>query len=440
MKSPRVEPSDRRRILLLATPVMLAMGSQNLVNLIDILMVSRLGEAALAAVGLGSFLIFTLQALTLGAATGVQILTARLHGAQASATLCVPLVNALALAVILLPAVSLVLFAIAPLALREMHADAVVVNHTTDYAQARIWSLTFIAANFAFRGFFTAQDQARVFLYVMGAMHLTNIVLNYGLIFGHFGLPALGVAGAGWATTLSAALGSGVYVYLTRRQLQSVLRQWRAQWTPLLTIALPYSLQQFLITLGAAALLWIIGQLGTSALAAGTVVMNLMLLAILPAIGIGIATASLVSQSVGAGEPARAAYWVHETLKLGTLVLGCVGAPLWLLPNTIAALFIADPATLALTEWPLRIVGMGMIFEASGLVLLHALYSTGRSRHALAVTTGLQWLVFLPAAYLLGPALGLGLTSIMTAYVVYRAALAATLWLVWRRRPNPHPT
>lgn len=439
MKSPGVELSDRRRVLLLASPIVLAMGSQNLVNLIDIMMVSRLGEAALAAVGLGSFVVFTLQALTLGASTGVQILTARLHGAQSTASLCVPLVNALALAVLALPVASVVLYMVAPFALRGIHTDALVVAQTTEYAQARIGSLTFVAANFAFRGYFSAQERVRVFLYVMLIMHGANIVLNYLLIFGHLGLPAMGVAGAGWATTLSAAMGTAVYLFLTRHQLKRVLGRWQEQWKPLLRIALPYGVQQALITLGAAVLLWIIGQLGTSALAAGTVVINLMLLAILPAIGIGIATASLVSQSIGAGTPLRAASWVQETLKLAALVLVVIGIPLWVVPNGILSLFIADPATLALAEWPLRIVGLGMAFEGVGFVLLHALYSAGRARHALALTSGLQWIFFLPAAYWLGPVLGLGLTHILAAYVLYRAAWASALWVVWRRHPLTSP-
>lgn len=425
---------DHRRVLALATPIMVAMVSQNIVNLIDIAMVGSLGNNALAAVGLGAFFIFTLQALTLGGATGVQILTARQSSEDeyTTGTDSSPLLDGLSLAIIILPIVTLTLFVIAPQSRAYLHADPIVAEQTIDYFQARILGLTFVAINFAFRGYWSAIERTRVFLAVAIAMHLINILLNYALIYGNFGAPALGVAGAGWASAIAAAVASVSFLYLARLPLIHALKHWHRNWIALLRLAIPYGLQQAVVTLGIATLLWIIGLLGTDSLAAATVVINLAMFAVLPAMGLGIAAATLVSGAWSNGQYDRAKRWMYKSATLGIILLAAVGLPFLLIPDSIVGLFIDDPDIATLAKWPLRIVGMIIWVEGVAYVLLHGLYSIGKARIALAWTIGTQWILFLPVAYLFGPILEFGLTTILLLYGVYRIILTMLLYRTWQ--------
>lgn len=434
----RLEISPRRRVLTLAAPVMLAMGSQNLVNIVDILMVSQLGEPAVAAVGLGAFILFSLQALTLGASSGVQITTARAQGFVATEESGSPLLGTLLLCAIVLPIASTALYLAAPGTLPYLHDDPEVVVGLLAYTQARIWSLTFVAVNFAFRGYLSAVEETRTFLYVSLTMHGANIALNYVLIFGHFGFPAMGVEGAGWATTLATALGAACYLVLLRHRLGAAFRAAFRHLRAVMLIAAPYGLQQALHTVGGAILLWIIGRLGTLELAAGTVVINLMLFATLPAIGIGIAAASLVSRAADAAEPRTMHFWLRETVKLALLFCATVGALIWAFSGPLLGWFLSDPIAQQIAWWPLHIVAVAIVVDGAGLVLSQALYSTGGARPTLVVSITLQWLVFLPTAYVLGPWMNHGLDAIMLAYLVYRSVLALLLWRLWRRQVARH--
>ncbi|MNN57846.1 multidrug efflux protein [compost metagenome] len=164
------------------------------------------------------------------------------------------------------------------------------------------------------------------------------------------------------------------------------------------------------------------------------VLVNLALLLILPAVGLGMAATTLVSHSLGAGDVDAAHRWGWDVVRVAIGGLALLGTPFWLFPEAILGLFVSAPQLIELGTWPLRLTGLGMVLDAGALVLAQALLGAGASRTVMLVTLGNQWLVVLPLTYLLGPVLGYGLLAIWSLYILQRGLASAIFALMWQRR------
>ncbi len=427
----------RRRIVRLALPIMGGMASQNLLNLVDTAMVGVLGASALAAVGMGSFANFMASAFVMGLSAGVQAMAARRRGQGREDETAVPLNGGLVLAVVLAVPWSLLLVVLADRLFPYLIEDPDVVALGVPYLRARLLAMVALGANFAFRGYWNGVDLSRVYMRTLIVMHAANIFLNWVLIFGHLGLPAMGSTGAGVGSAIATFLGTAVYVAQASRLARPAgfLRGIpdRATVGTMLRLSVPAGIQQFFFAAGMTAFFWIIGKIGTAELAASNVLVQLLLVAILPGIGFGMASATLVGQALGRGDPDDARRWGWDVAKLAMLLVAAIATVGLVSPELLLRLFLHDPVTLDLARLPLRIVAATIWFDTLGLVLLNSLLGAGDSRRVMAVSVSLQWCLFLPVAYLLGPWLGYGMTAVWTAQVAYRAIQAVVLSVMWRR-------
>lgn len=207
-----------REVWLLALPILGAMLSQVLLNLVDLAMVGHLGSTALAAVGAASFLHFTAFSAITGLATAVQAMAARRYGEGRLDETAVPLNGGLLLSVAIGLPLSVILIVATPWLFATLYADPAVGAEGTDYLRYRLAGIVAVGINFSFRGYWSAIRRAQLYLYVLGGMSLLNIVLDWLLIFGKLGLPALGTRGAGLANLISAVAGAGTYLWLAWRQ------------------------------------------------------------------------------------------------------------------------------------------------------------------------------------------------------------------------------
>jgi putative MATE family efflux protein len=392
------------------------MVSQNLLNIVDTAMVGFLGDSALAAVGLGGFVSFMCQAMILGISTGVQSTAARKKG-EGRVDRAVAILNtAILLVVLVAPIFSLILIQVAPALFPYLNSDAAVIERGVPYLEWRIGAIVFVGINFAFRGYWNALDMSRVYMNTLLMMHACNIILNYVLIFGKFGAPAYGVTGAGMASAISMAVGSAIYFVLGCKHAakDGFLKRLatREETTSLVMISLPSGLQQLFFSAGMVGMFWIIGKIGTPELAATNVLITVLLFAILPGLGLGLACATLVGQALGRKEPEDAYQWTWDVAKVSVVVMTVLGIPMWLLPDLVLSIFIHEPDTRELARWPMRLVGLTMPIEAMGFTFMHGLLGAADARRVMIVGVGTQWLLFLPLAYLFGPVLGFGLLTI----------------------------
>ena len=426
---------------MLAIPLIGGMLSQTILNLVDTAMVSRLSnsDAALAAVGFGGFILFTSQAIILGLSTGVQACASRRLGEQREKETAHFLNAALIIILCTAPIITVIVFFSSPALYPFINQDPDVLAEGIPYLQIRSLGIIFVCANFAFRGFWNAVDMTKVYLKTMVLMHLLNIFLNYLLIFGKLGAPELGVAGAAYASLLSLAFGSSFYFYSANKLAGGLGFLNKLPKIPdiltLVKLSLPNGLQQLFFSTGFLATFWIIGRIGTSEVAAANVLINLMLAAMLPSMAMGLSAATLVGQALGKRNINDAALWGWDVSKITTTALGILGMIIALFPEAIvASIYSLEPSTAKLTVWPLRIVGVFMGFEALGMVLQSALLGAGDTKRVMTISIFNQWILFLPAAYLIGPVLGYGLTGVWLLQSIYRVWQTGIFFLLWRNR------
>jgi multidrug resistance protein, MATE family len=413
------------------------MMSQNLLNLVDTAMVGHLGDAALAAVGLGGFVSFMSMAIVLGIAVGVQATAARRKGEGRYAEMAVALNAGLLVVFCVGPVLSAILYQLVPGFYPYLSSDPEVIAAGVPYLQIRILAIIFVASNFAFRGYWNAVDQSRLYMFTLLIMHACNISLNYVLIFGKFGFPELGTTGAGIGTAVSTAIGTATYIFLGFKYARGEgffqKRPSRKDFGQIIRLSLPSGIQQFFFSAGMTAMYLIIGRIGTSELAAANVLLNITLVAMLPGMAFGLSSATLVGQALGRGDPADAKQWAWDVMKVALVLLGVMGIPMFLAPDLILGIFLHDPATLDLARAPMRLIGATMAVEATGIVMMHSLLGAGDVHRVMRISISYQWLFFLPAAYLVGPIMGYGLMGVWTLNIIYRTLLAGTFALLWRR-------
>ena len=439
MKSLLLVAEPRRKaILALALPIIGGMTSQNILNLVDTAMVGRLGAEALAGVGLVSFLSFLSVAAVTGMSSSVQALAARRVGEGRLSETAVSLNGGLLIALLYGIPISILLWFCAQPIVAALLQDAKAVSEGSAYFEMRLLAITAVGMNFAFRGYWSAINQARLYMRTLIIMHVINVFLNYTLIFGHFGFPALGVQGAGIGTAVSMWVGTGIYFFLAMRHARPAGFLARIpsaeQMRSLLKLGVPSSIQQILFAGGFTVLFWIIGHVGTEQLAVANVLINITLVAILPGMGFGIAAATLAGQALGRQNYDEAYRWAWDVCRVGMVVFVLLGLIMLFASREVLGIFLTDPNLVELGLWPLRLVGIGIFVDGIGLILMQALLGVGASTVVMLVGVGMQWLVFLPIAYVMGAILHLGLLEIWIAMNLYRGVQAALFIWVWTRR------
>jgi len=418
------------------------MVSQNLLNIVDTAMVGFLGDPALAAVGLGGFVVFMCQALILGISTGVQSSAARRKGEGKTDRAAAVLNTALLLVLLIAPFFSIVLVQLAGPVFPFLNTDPAVIERGVPYLEWRLSAIVFVGMNFAFRGYWNALDLSRLYMTTLIIMHACNIVLNYALIFGKFGFTAYGVTGAGMASAISMGIGTAIYFFLGFRHIEKgfFLRCFatRSETGSLIRISLPSGLQQLFFAAGLVAMFWIIGRIGTPELAAANVLITVLLFAILPGLALGIACTTLVGQALGARNPDDAYEWAWDVCKITVVLLTVLGMPMWLVPDLVSSIFIHEQSTRDLARWPMRIMGLTMPLEAIGFAFMHGLLGAGDAKRVMLVSIGTQWLIFLPLAFIVGPVLGYGLLGVWLLQGGSRGIQAFLFTEMWRGRKWQH--
>lgn len=430
------ERARLKRILTLALPIIGGMTSQNVMNLVDTAMVGGLGATALAAVGLAGFATFFSQALLLGLSAGVQAMAARRKGEGRHDDMAHPLNGGLIVAIAAGVPLSIVLIVLAPTIFPLLVDDGEVARLGTEVWQIRLVAVTAVAMNFCFRGYWNGVDLSRLYLRTLVVMHVVNIALNYALIHGRLGAPALGTAGAAIGTTVSLFVGTTMYVLLGLRHARAAgflahLPD-RETFRKMLRLSIPNGVQQLFFSAGLTVLFVIVGKIGTDELGAANVLVNIMLVGILPGLALGLAAATFVGQALGARDVDAARAWGFDVAKVGGVLLFVIALPFIAFPDLALRAFLHEPHVLELARWPLRIVMATLFIDGIGNVFMNALLGAGDTRRVAGIGIGTQWLFFLPLAYVVGPVLGYGLSGVWLLNGVWRGAQALIFFSMWR--------
>lgn len=202
----------------------------------------------------------------------------------------------------------------------------------------------------------------------------------------------------------------------------------------LIRLAFPTAIQHTFFAGGILVVLWIIGLIGTMELAASQIITMLMLVGILPGVGMGLSATSLVSQALGKDDPDDAERWGWEITGMTVTILLLIGIPMVLFPLGMLKLFTTAPEVHAVGKVPLQMTGAILGIEAIMIVCSKALIGAGDNTRVMFTAIALQWGIYLPLAYLAGPIMGMGLTGVWMAQLIYKIIGGVVYALMWRNR------
>lgn len=424
--------SVRKTILLMAWPVMLSNLLQSLTTTVDVFLVGQLpnGDVAVGAVGLGAQIFFLAFSVAFAIGTGTVALIARFTGAKDDAMANHTLKVSLALGLLLSVPVALLGIFGAPWLLGIFGAAPEVVSEGVAYTSTLFYSIPFLFINLLSTMAFRGRGENRTPLYVGGLVNLVNFAINYNLIYGRLGLPAMGVTGAAVGTVISYAIGAAVFAYLLFRGRSGLSFGASSGKNPLdvglsrriLRLGTPAAAEQLLVQAGFTAWIVLVATFGTEALAAHTVGLRINLLAFMPGFGFSVASTALVGQSLGARDPNGAEKSAKESMKLSLLTMAALAVVLFVFAEQIAFLFLPDEGVVSLASQWIRIYAVGLpafgwFFTTDG-----ALRGAGDIIWPTATSAGGLLLVRLPLSILLGlivfnSVLGVWLSMVIEYYV-----------------------
>lgn len=406
----------RKQVLGLALPAIVEQLLMSLIHMVDMMMVGSLGAGAIAAVGLSNQPMFAAQALFSAVSVGNTAVISRLMGARDVEGANHAAKQSLLLALVLSGLLTVFVWFAAPMIISFMGAEPDVlplgIAYTRIVGLSLFFSLTSLILNGVLRGAGDMKTPMRVNIIA----NLLNLLGNYLLIFGHFGFPALGVAGAAYATLFSR-LAALVLVLLTFFSGKLILRfHWLDDWRPdftvmrrILAVGVPASAEQLTMRLGMMLYARTVAGLGTVAYAAHLIAINIEGLSFTPGMGFAMAATTLVGQGLGADRPDLAKRFGLMARFVAMLFMGTAGLILFALAQPLVGLYTNDLAVIGLAVMCLRIIAVVQPMMASNFVMMGALRGSGDTKFVMVITIVGIWGVRLTLAYFFVQVLNLGL-------------------------------
>ncbi len=436
-----------RKVVGLGSWVMLAMITQFFVNYADTLMVGRLeaaeASASQAALGLGMPFFWAVGGFFAAVGAGTQAITGRRYAESDYKGAGQVLFNSLTIAVLAGTFGSAFGYwvtepGIGFLATASPEQEALGI----EYTQLRMLGVAGMVITFSYKAFFDGIGRTYVHLWAALAMNLFNIVLNYFFIFGNesLGITKMALAGAGIASVISTYLGLAIMMFVSLRKhyrVKYIIYRVR-HFDPkiivnIIKLLIPSGSATVILMTGFALFMRFVGDIdameGTNTFSAATkAIMDTTALCFMPMIAFGTATATCVSQSLGAGKANLAARYGWESARVGVLGMLVLGAFFMAFPEQIIGLLAPnDPAVPAAAATSLRITTTALPLMAVGLILAQALFGAGANTFVAVAEGFLHFGILVPGSWLLGPVLGYGMEGVWLAATVYANLLGLVM-------------
>lgn len=422
-----------RHIGRIAGPVLITNFSYTAMGVIDTMMVGRLGVAALAAVGLGNMVAFSLLSFFWGQLSGVNTLVAQAFGARDRTAVGRVFFQGIYLAacagVVLSFSWPLLVALIAWIGPGEE-----VQTIAGDYVKIRILGGWGVVLLWAADNFYRGLGRTTVTMWCGMIQLVLNCGLNYVLIFGKLGFPAMGGAGAALGTVLAqlvvALILFGTITLGPVRREFEVWSGWRlrpALFRRLFRLSLPIGVQTCLEMGGVTVFTAIVARLGDAELAATNAVIQAWSVAFMGAFALSVGATTLVGQCVGAREPERARIVVHRVTRLGYLLTAVLGVIYVAFPDRLMGLFASGDELARLLPFarPLfTVVVLCLVFDLKFNILSGVLRGAGDTTYPMVINIGSAWLVFVPSLLVVTPRFGLiGAWSCFILHVLVMAVM-----------------
>jgi MATE family multidrug resistance protein len=400
-------------VVRLALPVVAVQLGLMLMGVVDTMMLGRVSAEALAAGALGNLVSFSLLVGAVGILMAVDPLVAQAHGAADREAIAAHLERGLVLALALSIPLSILLWNIRALFSR-LGQPAVLVQGGTAFIRGIVPGVVPFLVFIVLRQTLQAMGIVRPAVVAMLVGNVVNFVGDYVLIFGHFGSPALGVAGSAYATSIGRWVMLGTLVLASRQALAPYFRgftrhafAWRAHGQHL-KIGAPIGVHESLELWVFATVALLMGRLGVRELAGHQIALNLAALSYMVPLGVAAAASTRVGNAIGREDMPGARRAAAVCLLLGAGVMGLFGLLFALAPRFLAGLYSNDPGVLAMGAALLPIAAAFQVFDGVQVVGAGILRGAADTRFAAIVALVGYWVLGLPLGAFLAFRLGQG--------------------------------
>ena len=427
--------SEVRDVARLAGPIVVVQVGLMLMGVVDAAIVGRYSAQGLAAVALGNVYFNSIVTLGHGTLMALDPLVSQAVGArdqpaieralQRGLVLCVAL--SIPLALLLLPG---------ELFFTPLRQPDDVVPLAAAYARACIPGVLPYLAFIALRQTVQAFSLVRPVVVAVVVANIANVFLDWGMVFGKFGFPAMGPVGSGWATTICRWLMALLLLWGCRHALVPFLRHWsREDLAPaplwrMMRIGFPIGLQLWIEFTAFSVALLLVGLLGTLPLAGHQIALMLAALTYMVPLGVSAAAAVLVGHAVGRGDLEAARREASAALACGVGFMSVTALVLIGFAPWLARVFTADPGILAVASVLIPIAGVFQAFDGIQGVSSGILRGAGDTRVPMWANLAGYFAVGLPLGAWLGLSSGWGPQGIWWGLVAGLASVAALLG--WR--------
>jgi multidrug resistance protein, MATE family len=430
--------SELKALLLLAIPVVLSELGWMAMSIVDTIMVGRLSPAAIGAVGISSAIFYTPALFGIGLLLGLDTLVAQAFGRGDFDDCHQALAQGVYLAIGYAP-IAMLLVGFAPHLFPVMGINEAVREPATQYIQLLDLSVLPLLIYVAFRRYLQGVGKVRPVTFALISANLVNWFGNWVLIYGKFGLPAMGVRGSALSTCVARIYMAGVLVWWAwrheRERGHPLFARWPglqlARFRRLVHLGWPAA-SQLVFEVGAFSLATLLaGRLPPYILAAHQIVLNSASLTYMVPLGVSAAAAIAVGHAVGAGDRALARRSGSMAIVIGAVFMALAATAFLTIPHLLIYIYTHDVQTVAVGVRLLAVAAVFQIFDAIQGVGTGALRGLGKTRGPMLINMVAYGLIGLPVGYILcfKTPLGIyGLWSGLTLALIFAAAMILIQW------------
>jgi len=425
-----------RRLFELAMPIV-GLNVLSVVTLaVDTAMCGRLvdAEEALTALGFAGQLIFLLMVAMLGLTVGTVAFISRAHGAGGSERVNHVLHQSILLTYVVSIGVAVVGNLGAGVAMEWLGADDTVRDLGVGYLRPLLTFTVFFYLNMLFAAALRAVGNTMLPFMIALVSNLLNIVLNYGLILGRLGLPAMGVRGAAWGTVISQAVAVLLMVIILRRDVVHGVRARihlaridRPLANDLFRVGAPAALDMLVLNVAFLSVVGMLARVAQVAVAAHGVGLRVQSLAFVPGLGVSQAIGAMVGNALGRGDEGEAREVVRGGMVLSTAIMTVLGLSIVFGAEPIIAIFDVHPETELgrYTILWMQVLGWGMPIVGIHIALIGMLRGAGATNTSLMINIVGTIVIQVPLSWFLGFVVGWGAFGIWVAVPI---SFVVRLW------------
>jgi putative MATE family efflux protein len=439
-KNNLTEGSILKSLITLAVPIIFANILQTAYQLTDTFWVGRLGTDAVAAVSISFPIIFLIISLGGGLAMAGTILVAQYKGKNDQKAVNHITSQTLMMVVIISIILAAIGYILSPFLINLMGAEPAVYANAVSYMKISFIGMVFMFTYMVFQSLMRGVGDVKTPVYIVLGTVILNLFLDPLFIFGYKFIPAFGVGGAAVSTIATQGLAAIIGILLLvkgKYQIKLHLNDLKPD-MPLIkkmfNLGFPASIEQSTRALGMTVMTFLVASFGTLTIAAYGIGSRILSFIIIPAMGLSMATSTLVGQNIGAKKLDR----VEKVVKLSSIIsfifLTLIGVIVFFLASQISAIFIpGEIETIKSSALFIKIMSLTFGFIGVQMALSGALRGTGNTMVSMVLSIISLWVLRFPLAYILSMHTNLAEVGLWIAFPVANV-IAAIITISWFAR------